>query len=393
MKNFAVKFQKAWRMWKKSGFFRGIGIGLGYARTFLSAFFVGDGDILFISSGVGDAAYYRTHNVAEELKIHGFRTATTISDNPNLPKFTDRFQVFVFQRVVMTDKVRRLIEKIKQQKKEIIFETDDLIYDPQYLTHMDYFKRMSKIEQDEYKDGIGAEIVNDPYVKVCTTTVSYLADKLREKGKRVIIVPNKFSEHELNLANKIIEKKKNNDGFVKIIYSSGTLSHNKDFATVRNVLVDILKKHKNVKLLLMGPLDVPDDIPLPKEQVKIIPRVSRNELYAQLYRADINLVPLEIGNPFCESKSAIKFTEASIVGVPSVAARNRTFSEAILDGVDGFLADNPAEWMEKLEKLIGDENLRKEMGEKARKKVIRQYTNKNSRNDEYYEYIKGRLKR
>jgi glycosyltransferase involved in cell wall biosynthesis len=392
MKSFIVKFQKAWRMWKKSGFFRGIGIGFGYARTFLSAFFVGSGDILFISSGVGDAAYYRTHNVAEELKIHGFKTATTISDNPNLPKITDRFQVFVFQRVVVTDNVRKLIEKIKQQKKEIIFETDDLVYDPQYLPHMDYFQRMSLPEQEEYRNGIGAEIVNDPYVKVCTTTVAYLADKLREKGKRVIIVPNKFSQHELNLANKIVKKQKNNDGFVKIIYSSGTLSHNKDFTTIRNVLVDILQKHKNVKLLLMGPLDVPDDIPFPKEQVKIIPRVSRNELYVQLYRADINLVPLEIGNPFCESKSAIKFTEASIVGVPSVAVRNQTFSEAILDGVDGFLADNPAEWMEKLEKLIGNENLRKEMGEKARKKVVNQYTNKNSHNEEYYQYIKSRLK-
>lgn len=393
MKSFIVKFQKAWRMWKKSGFFGGIGIGLGYARTFLSAFFVGNGDILFISTGVGDSAYYRTHNVAEELEIHGFKVATTVSDNPNLSKLADKFKIFILHRTVYNKNIKELIEKAKQQKKEIIFDTDDLVHDPQYLTHMDYFQKMSKIEQEEYRNGIGAEIVNDPYVKVCTTTVAYLADKLREKGKRVIIVPNKFSQHELNLANKIVEKKKNNDGFVKIIYSSGTLSHNKDFATIRNVLVDILKKHKNVKLLLMGPLNVPDDIPLPKEQVKIIPRVSRNELYAQLYRADISLVPLEIGNPFCESKSAIKFTEASIVGVPSVAVRNRTFSEAVEDGVDGFLADNPAEWMEKLEKLIEDENLRKEIGEKAREKVIRQYTNKNSHNEEYYQYIKSRLKR
>lgn len=387
MGHFRARFQKAWRMWRKSGFFRGIGIGLGYARTFLSAFFVGSGDILFISSGVGDAAYYRTHNVAEELKIHGFRTATTISDNPNLPKFADRFKIFVFQRVVVTDNVRKLIGEIKRQKKEIIFETDDLVYDPQYLAHMDYFQKMGPSEQEEYKNGIGAEIVNDPYVKVCTTTVSYLADKLREKGKRVIIVPNKFSEHELGLADKIVKKQKIDDGSVKIIYSSGTLSHNKDFATIRNVLVDILQKHKNVKLLLMGPLDVPDDIPLPKEQVEIIPRVSRNELYVQLYRADINLVPLEIGNPFCESKSAIKFTEASVVGVPSVAVRNRTFSEAIEDGVDGFLADSPDEWREKLEKLVDDKSLRREMGQAAREKVLKYYTNRNSRNGEYYGYL------
>ena len=392
MKSFIVKIQKAWRMWKKSGFFGGIKIGSGYASTFIRAFFVGRGDVLFISSGVGDAAYYRTHNVAEELGLHGFRASTTISDNPFLPKLVDKFQIFVFQRVVVNKNVKEAIRRIKQQKKEIIFETDDLVYDPKYLKYMDYFQRISPAEQEEYKNGIGAEIVDDPYVKVCTTTVAYLAEKLREKGKRVIIVPNKFSEYELELADKIIKKQKISDGFVKIIYSSGTLSHNKDFATIKNVLADILKKHKNAKLLLMGPLDIPDDISLPNGQVEIIPRVSRDELYTQLYRADINLVPLEIGNPFCESKSAIKFTEAAVVGVPSVVVRNQTFSEAVKDGVDGFLADNPEEWKDKIERLIENEKLRKEIGKNAREKVIKMYSNRNSRNDEYYEYLKNKMK-
>ena len=53
---------------------------------------------------------------------------------------------------------------------------------------------------------------------------------------------------------------------------------------------------------------------------------------------DINIAPLEIGNPFCESKSELKFIEAGIVGVPTVAAATQTFREAIEDGVDGFVA-------------------------------------------------------
>ena len=103
---------------------------------------------------------------------------------------------------------------------------------------------------------------------------------------------------------------------------------------------------------------------------------------------DVNIAPLEIGNPFCESKSELKFFEAGIVGVPTVAVKNRTFSEAIKDGMDGFLAGNMDEWIEKLEKLVTNENLRREMGHKAREKSLQNYTNKNSHNEGYYNYLR-----
>lgn len=391
MKSFWIKLGKSCLLWQRSGFWGGAKILFEYALVFFKAFFVRSGEVLFISGGVGDSAHYRAYNPAEELRLYGFKTAVTISDNPNLFKLAAKFQVFVFHRVIWNEKIGRLVERIKAQKKEIIFDTDDLIYDPQYLAHMDYFQKMSPAEKAAYKNGIGAEIVNDPYIKVCTTTVSYLADKLKEKNKRVIVVPNKFSESELELVDEIIEDKKIEDGFVRIIYASGTLSHNKDFATIKEALMNILEKYEKVKLVLMGLLDIPEELVKLKDRVEIIPRVPRRETYANLYKMDINLAPLEINNPFCESKSAIKFTEAGALKVPTVAVRNRTFSEAIVDGVDGFLADNADEWVDKLSRLIEDESLRREMGGRAREKVLRDYTNRNSRNEEYCEYIKSRL--
>jgi glycosyltransferase involved in cell wall biosynthesis len=144
-----------------------------------------------------------------------------------------------------------------------------------------------------------------------------------------------------------------------------------------------------VKLLLAGPLDIENKLQKFKDQVEILPRVPREEYYANVFKCDINLVPLEIDNPFCESKSEIKFIEAGILEIPTVAVRNQTYSEAISDGIDGFLADKKEEWIEKIEKLINDEKLRMEMGGRAREKVLRDYTNKNSRSDEYYEYLKA----
>lgn len=365
----------------------------GYLSAYLKSFSVGAGEILFITGGIGDKAHYRAYGVAEELGLHGFRAAVTVSDNPCLSRLADRFKIFVFHKVSCDKKIRKFIEIIKKQGKEIIFDTDDLDFDPQHLSSMEYLSQISPAERVEYAKGIGAEILNDPYVKVATTTVAYLAEKLRQKDKRVFVVSNKISESELGIAEKVAAQKKKDDGCVRIGYYSGTPSHNKDFATITAVLAEILEKYENVKLVLAGPLDMEDKLSKFGGRIEILPRVSREKYYANLYRSDINIVPLEMKNPFCEAKSEIKFIEAGILGIPTVAVRNRTFSEAISDGQDGLLAGTREEWAAAFEKLITDANLRRQMGEKARQKVLRDYTVKNSHSMEYYAYLEEKVKK
>lgn len=392
MKALLIKLAKARLVLRRNGLIGGIKILADYLFIFIKAFFVGSGDVLFISSGVGDSAHYRTRVPAEELRLHGFKTAVTISDNPRLPKLVDRFKIFVFHRTVQSKNLKKMIERIKEQKKEIIFDTDDLVYDPAYLTQMDYFEKLSAVEKEQYEKGIGAEIVNDAYVKTCTTTVSFLADKLREKKKKVIIVPNRISARELEVVDELLEKGRKNDGFLRLGYFSGTLSHNKDFASINDALSIILEKYANVKLLLAGPLDISDKLNKFGARIEILPRVPRDAYYRNVQKVDINLAPLELGNPFCESKSALKFSESGILKIPTVAVRNQTFCEVIEDGVNGFLAEDSAEWAEKIGQLIEDGAKRREMGEKARETVLKNYTNKNSQNAEYYAYLRERLK-
>ncbi len=393
MKSLLVKLGKIRLLWKRSGFWGGLKTLFSYLKIFLRAFLVRSGDVLFVSSGVGDSAHYRAYNPAEELRLHGFKAATTISDNPFLPRLADKFKVFIIHRAVFNNYIKKLIEKAKQQGKEIIFDTDDLVYDPQYLVHMDYFQKMSKVEQELYKKGIGAEIINDQYVKTCTTTTSYLAKKLEKKDKRVIIVPNRFSQEELSWVNEIIKKKKPKDEWIRIAYFSGTLSHNRDFATIEKVLLEVAGKFPRVKFVFVGPLDIPNNFQSLGNQIEVKPRVPRKEMYELIYKMDIVLAPLELDNPFCEAKSAIKFTEAGALEVPTVAVRNQTFSETIEDGADGFLADNTKEWVDKLSILVEDEELRKKMGQKARKKVLADYTNLNSNNQEYYDYLRKKIQK
>lgn len=385
-----IKIGKAWHTLRREGLFRG---GKRVTTAFFALFRrVGSGDVLFITGGVGDSALYRAHHVAEELDLQGLKTSITVQDNPLLPSYADKFSVFVFHRVLYTPSVAKLIARIKAQGKEIIFETDDLVYDAKYLQHMDYFQKMNALERKLYENGVGGEILHDPYVTVCTTTTNFLAEKLRETGKKVYIVPNKLSQSDVAVCEILYQNRTQDTAVVKLGYFSGTLSHNKDFATITDALVIILQKYPQVQLFLVGPLETESALSVFGQRIKQLPYVARAEHFVNVATVDINLAPLEIGNPFCESKSELKFFEAGIVGVPTVASSTAPYREAIEDGVDGFVASTTDEWVEKLSRLIDDMPFRDSIRMRARKKAIEKYTTKNAKNSEYYAHIKSKVK-
>lgn len=391
MKLFLVKIGKAFCTLKREGLFRG-------GKRVMTAFFalfgrVRPGDVLILTGGVGDSARYRASHYAEELNLNGIKTSVTVQDNPFLRTYVKKFKVFIFHRVLFTPAVQKMLTDIKKQKKEIIFETDDLVYDPKFLQHMDYYQQMNRLEKKLYENGVGGEIIRDDYVKTCTTTTTFLAEKLKAEGKNVFIVPNKLSKEDMIWTKEILENQKVKKSEEVIIgYFSGTISHNKDFATITKPLLQILGKYPQVKLFLAGPLD-PEDKLVHKFRDRIIntPYVPRKEHFKNIASVDINISPLEIGNPFCEGKSELKFFEAGILKVPTVAAATQSFKEAIEDGVDGFVANGASEWATKLEKLILDRELRKKMGENAYRKTKESYLVQNAKNTKYYAYLKEKI--
>ncbi len=388
----SLKIDKVRTLIRNNGFWGSLKIVFGYVQKYRAAFAVAPGDILFIASGVGDSAHYRTHNVAEELRLHNFRASVTIVDNPNLLRLVDDFKIFIFHKTIFTKKIAKVIEKIKAQKKEIIFDTDDLNFDPNYIAQMDYYKNAGEAEKAQLAKGLGREILEDKYVKVTTTTTTYLAKILQEKNKKVFVVTNKISDIELEIANKLWQtrKKEVKEDFVYLGYFSGTPSHNKDFATITDALLAVMRKYSNTKLILAGPLEQENGLNEFKNRIIVLPLVPRGEHYRNIQKADINLAPSE-SNPFYEAKSELKFFEAGALSVPTVAVRNETFSGAIEDGMTGFLAGNTLEWTEKLGQLIEDAASRKTMGERAREKTLKDYTNKNSHSEEYYNYLRSKI--
>ncbi len=392
MKTWLIRLGKAWSLLKRDGFWYGLKRVFSMAGVLFQP--IGTGEILLISGGAGDSARYRTRHVAEELRLHGFRTAATIQDHSGLLAAVERFQIFVFHRTLLTPELKLVIDRVKELKRTLIFETDDLVYDPEFLQHMDYYQQMNVLERKLYEHGVGGEILSDPYVEVATTTTSFLAEKLREKGKRVFIVPNKLSQEDVEWARQALDEKKKDQDVrqkIRIGYLSGTPSHNKDFATITGALLRVLDQYPQVELVLAGPLDTDDALQQYADRVVRLPFVARSELFGNIASLDINLAPLEIGNPFCESKSELKWFEAGIVEVPTVAAATRTFREAITDGVDGFIATTEEEWYDRVQRLIESRVLRETLGKKARESVLSRYTTLHAKNETYDNFIRSHL--
>jgi glycosyltransferase involved in cell wall biosynthesis len=394
MKVFFIKLGKAWAALKRDGLWRG-GKRIAAALSVMLQR-VPPADILIVSGGVGDSARYRAKHVAEELNLHGLSAAHTYQDNPILSRIVSRYKVVVFHRVLFTKSIEVILTHLKAAGVTVLFETDDLVYDPQYLHLMDYYTNMNSLEKKLYENGVGGEILSDPYVQYATTSTPFLQQKLTERGKQVFLVRNKMSQEDVRWAEEIlaqkVQTKKAANKIVRIAYLSGTPSHNKDFATITEPLCRILAEFPQVSLVLAGPLDTNDALAAYRRQIIRVPFAPRKEYFATVASVDITVAPLEIGNAFCEAKSELKFFEAGLFSVPTVASRTGTFEGAITDGTDGFVACSDEEWYEKLKTLVTDTGLRQQMGEAARVTTLTRYTTQNGSSPEYYTFLQNSIK-
>ena len=385
-----IRIGKAWDALRREGLFRGGRRILSSASSLFRP--VRPGDILFVTGGVGDSARYRAHHVAEELNLHGLKASITTQDNPFLLSYADTFSVFVFHRVLFTDSIAKFITAVKDWEKEIVFETDDLTFDPALFAQTDAYAQMGALERKLYTQGLGGEILDDSYVKTATTTTSFLADRLRERGKRVFVVPNKLSGADVEMAEKALKSRRVKEGHpLTISYFSGSASHDRDFATISEPLLGILEGYPEVDLAIYGPLRLDRRFDMFGVRVRRVPYAPRERHWENIAASDINLAPLVIGDPFCESKSELKFFEAGICGVPTVASATGVFREAIEDGVDGFVCATPEEWTEKLVQLIVDPDLRKRIGTLAREKTLAKYVTRCAGDEGYLQYLREKV--
>ncbi|MGH7153176.1 MAG: glycosyltransferase, partial [Acetobacteraceae bacterium] len=193
-------------------------------------------------------------------------------------------------------------------------------------------------------------------------------------------MPNGFSEAD-HQASRLARRRRSptETGTIRIGYASGSRTHQRDFAQAAPALARVLRERPSCRLVLFRANDSKEPVVNPDEfeclervraQIEWRDLVSIEELPAELARFDINLAPLEPGNPFCEAKSELKFFEAALVEVCTVASPTGPMRRVIRHGENGMLADSESEWYRALTDLVDDPPRRQRLAHAAYLEVL-----------------------
>ena len=104
--------------------------------------------------------------------------------------------------------------------------------------------------------------------------------------------------------------------------------------------------------------------------LKVI-RWSADREVQDLQEIDIGIYPLPIDDDWVLSKSGLKALQYMAVGVPMVATNVGSTPTVVKHGRNGLLVETEDQWLEALEQLIDDSELRRRLGANGREQSSR----------------------
>ena len=325
---------------------------------------------------------YRVLNKAEQLRKHGFEVKVVNLSEFELTQAQNASHIIIY-RSPISPELLRLCHLAKDYGKPIFFDIDDLVFDTLYTDQLSYTKGLPHHEKEKYD----ANVRNYGYMlENCDgaiTSTNQLQKELKKYQSKVLLNRNLASDELISISSQFLKDYSHVSDVVKIGYFSGSISHNENFELIKPAIMQLLKKYSNVQLHIVGILDIPKDMKPFENQIVTHDYVDWDKLPVLISEVDINLAPL-VDSIFNRAKSEIKWIEAALVKVPTVASKIGAFSDMVIDGETGLLATDD-QWFDKLEALVLSPELRQNLAESAYRAVLENCTL--SKKDEMVTYF------
>ncbi|OCX54032.1 hypothetical protein BEL04_07090 [Mucilaginibacter sp. PPCGB 2223] len=241
--------------------------------------------------------------------------------------------------------------------KRIIYDIDDLVF-------LKDIKHENKILA--FLKGKGKPIYlmrNADHVITCTPYLDQIAKKYNKHTTDISSTINTDAYIPVNSYN-------NNDRLV--IGWSGSHSTSQYLYLLKDVLLE-LQKTIPFKLLVMGDTS----FYIPGLDMEAIAWTEEEEIKT-LQKIDIGVYPLPQNEEWVLGKSGLKALQYMSLGIPTVATNVGCNDRVIENGVDGYLVLSAQEWLDRLMALCRDPALRRAIGQRARLKVEKQFSVKNT---------------
>ncbi len=327
------------------------------------------GSVLFACGIEGAPLRYRARLPAEALGLLGIRSDVRHFRDPALPDLLKDVGALVLYRVPATPAVLSLIDRARDKGIPIVFDVDDLIFDPSIAEDIPALQLLPPEEAALWMEGVKRYRTTmqeaDLYIGSTETLV--------EHASRVVGLPaERFANGVGVVGGRLADAalaRNRSQGPPRIGYFSGTTTHDLDWLLIEEPVLDVLRTYPDTELWLGGHVPKSARLSHLGDRLRIIPYQPWDSLWQTLRDLDVNLAPLTPGL-FNEAKSAIKWLEAALVGTPTVASPTQPFREVVRQDETGLLASTPDEWSDAIGHLLEDATAARHIGSRARREAL-----------------------
>lgn len=313
---------------------------------------------LIVSGCPGASRRYRVDHLQSYLQAAGACAAVLQADDARLSsqrsKILSSVDGLVFQRTRAERKLLALRDQAKSAGRITIYESDDLIFEDGvanlYLRKSDLRAHRAFLQGCDY--GL--------------TSSDELKKRMLVLGlKRVFVFRNGYSKELETLSEQARRPEKATEETFRLGYASGTPTHDQDFHVISDSLTKFLKDHPQARLSIIGPLTLTGGLLDAQSQIDREDLVDWRVLPERIAHWHLNLAPFTLDSPFNQAKSAVKFIEAALLGVPTLASPLPAYRRAAQLGGGLTLASTCEEWSNALERAVNDREGTALLGEQA----------------------------
>lgn len=237
-----------------------------------------------------------------------------------------------------------LVAWLKQHGKGVVVDLDDYVHgvSSKHKTARDIAR------SDRHSFEVPSRCF--PYTDLLTVSTSELADLYGDLVPRCLVLPNRLLRADWDQIEPAFSLER---GKIRVGWQGWLAYRGDDLRVLKRMMRKWLRKHPDVVFVNVGKPDALTYMDIPRDQ-RLHVQGAKFPGHAPLVaEIDIGLVPLAL-TTFNDAKSALKGMEYGACGIPVIASPAREYRTWVDEGVNGYLAREPAEWMDALDAMLED---------------------------------------
>lgn len=348
---------------------------------------------------------HRVDHLIEKLELlqvqYQVIDSTQLALHPDPASLCQKYHLLFIHRAISDPNLDALTQVFRTQNKPVLFDIDDLVFDPEILPTIAQTQNLSLVETQIYSQTMSKHQSIIRQATHLLAPTNYLCSALHNFfDLPTFQLPNhldaqSFSQGQeiaslnLSLLKKLqapssslsspsplspsspsssVRSQKSSP--LLLGYFPGTKTHDQDFLVVAPALVYLFRHFspREVQLHITGFLSLPPILEpyLHTGHLHHHPAVPYPQLIKQYSPLHLNLAPLHSAtDPFCSAKSELKYFFAGICGVPTLATPTAPYQEIHDTHHSLLLCSQPQDWLSSLLHLLHHPKDLLSLGEKA----------------------------